>query len=257
MLAGFFPGTFCFVPAEAQTLIRGRILDTRGSPISHARVNTDLDSAVVRVNAFGEFMIRATRAGLLSIQARAVGFYPDRRRLLISGQDTISVVFRLEPAAQALESLAVTAPAPVPARMQPFEERRRAGFGKFFTRELLRSQEHRPLGDVLSQTAGVRLVRRPTRCGGGFAVAVRGGATSQPWMRCATGDRFPVACYVSVFLDGISLYTTGSIEPIDINQFAVNGLEAIELYRGPSETPIQYLGTGSACGALVLWTRSI
>jgi hypothetical protein len=139
--------------------------------------------------------------------------------------------------------------------MQPFEDRRRAGIGKFFTSDLLRSQVHRPLSDVLSQTPGVRLVRRPTRCGAGFAVATRGATTPQPWMRCATGDRFPVACYVSVFLDGISLYTTGSIEPIDLNQFAVNGLEAIELYRGPSETPIQYQGTGSACGALLLWTR--
>ena len=35
----------------------------------------------------------------------------------------------------------------------------------------------------------------------------------------------------------------------------MSDLEGVEIYRGPSEAPIKYQTTGSACGVLLLWTR--
>ena len=46
-------------------------------------------------------------------------------------------------------------------------------------------------------------------------------------------------------------------EPPKIDDIAsIVSLEAIEIYRGPSETPIAYQNTGSACGVVLLWTRT-
>lgn len=63
----------------------------------------------------------------------------------------------------------------------------------------------------------------------------------QQWMRCGP-TRIPMepACYFAIVLDGARFWVPGSGEPPDINQFTVQGIQAIEIYRGPAETPIQY-----------------
>jgi outer membrane receptor for ferrienterochelin and colicin len=32
-------------------------------------------------------------------------------------------------------------------------------------------------------------------------------------------------------------------------------VEAIEVYRGASEIPVQYNGSGAMCGAILIWTK--
>jgi len=123
---------------------------------------------------------------------------------------------------------------------------------------MLAPREYTTLSNILALTAGLTLVRRPSECGGGFAVASGRGiaGTWKPWMTCYVGMPFAAACYVAVYLDGIRIWAPGPKEPIDINRYRVNELEGIEVYRGPSETPTQYQMTGSACGVVLLWTRT-
>lgn len=65
-----------------------------------------------------------------------------------------------------------------------------------------------------------------------------------------------VECYLQIFLDGVRVYSmTLPGLPPRIEQYTVNGLEAIELYSGGAQVPSQYGGTGAACGTLVLWSR--
>jgi hypothetical protein len=159
-----------------------------------------------------------------------------------------------------LESLNVAAPAPAPvvAKMVEFEERRRSGPGRFLTRAELAKREDSPLSDVLRMVAGLNLVRRPAECGDGFSLATgRGGAYRWlPWMNCS-GFAMAGACYVTIYLDGARLWTWGQQEIPDVDKLLTVGtLEGIEIYRGPSETPTKYQTTGSACGAMLLWTRS-
>ena len=45
-------------------------------------------------------------------------------------------------------------------------------------------------------------------------------------------------------------------EPPNLDDLQVVAMQAIELYRGPSELPTQYQATGSACGAILLWSRT-
>jgi hypothetical protein len=68
---------------------------------------------------------------------------------------------------------------------------------------------------------------------------------------------FPLACYLSIYVDGVRVWAPGQAEPPNVDQVAsIVSLEAIEIYRGPSETPIMYQNTGSACGTVLLWTRT-
>ena len=244
------------VPGWGQTLTRGSVRDLSGRPVPQAEILIDSDGGRFQMADSGSFAILVLETGPITVWARAIGYYPDRRRLLLAGGDTVTILFRLERTAQQLDSVAVVASESGVGRMQPFEERRRAGIGRFYTREVLSDREHSTLGDVLRMTAGIRLVRRPPDCGSGFAIATRGVITAQPWMSCSTRIPFPVACYMAVYLDGIRIWVPGDIEPVNIDQFRVNSLEGIEVYRGPAETPMQYQGTGNACGALLLWTRT-
>jgi hypothetical protein len=70
-------------------------------------------------------------------------------------------------------------------------------------------------------------------------------------------------CPMQIYMDGIKIFeprsagggAAAAIQPPDINQFVVAQLEAIEVYRGPAETPPEFAGTGSRCGTVVLWSR--
>jgi len=243
----------------AQTILVGTVT-SEGRVVAYAEVSVAPGGLLTKTDDRGRFSLVLHDLGLISVFVRAVGYYPQTRKFLLSGEDTVSVAFQLERAPQQLESLTVEAKrTTVVGKMQAFEEHRAAGFGSFFTRDMLAGMEHLPLSDVLRRTTGLRFVKRPTVCGGGLALTSgRGGAvTWQPWMICYTWPApFPTECYLAIYVDGTRVWTPGSKEPPDINQFSVSLLEGIEIYRGPGETPIQYQITGSACGVALLWTRT-
>jgi Carboxypeptidase regulatory-like domain/TonB-dependent Receptor Plug Domain len=241
----------------AQTLVTGRV--TGGSrPLAHAEVTIEPGQGGTMTDSGGRYRLTVAVAGIVRISARAVGYFPDSRRIILAGNDTLRVDFALDPTAQQLDSVTVNAPAvPVRGKMAAFEERRAAGIGRFFTREMLAQQEHSSMDNVLRMVAGLQLVRRPADCGGGYALATnRGGFVNwQPWMQCA-GLPMVAACYLAIYLDGARYWAPAASEPPpDVSQFTIQGLEGIEVYRGPAETPIQYQMTGSACGVAILWTR--
>jgi hypothetical protein len=59
-----------------------------------------------------------------------------------------------------------------------------------------------------------------------------------------------------VYLDGVKLYSTGSTQPPP-NMTTLNGhtVVAVEYYAGGASTPIEYGGTNTSCGTLLIWTR--
>jgi hypothetical protein len=53
-------------------------------------------------------------------------------------------------------------------------------------------------------------------------------------------------------LDGVPIHVDADF---NINNFILpHVLEGVEVYTGPSEAPIQYLGN-STCGVVLLWTQ--
>lgn len=248
----------------AQTVVRGRVVDGNRAGLGDAEVFVDPTGSPVTTSAAdGSFLLELPGGGVVVIGARKVGFEPEFRRILIANDDTLTVTFSMRATGQVLAPLVVEAPAaaPISAKMREFDERRRAGLGRFLTREMLAKREHSALTDVLRMTAGLQFVRRPAECGGGFAITSgRGGVSKRlEWMRCRTPPQIPfnVACYLAIYLDGTRIWYPGDVEPPNVdNLISVVGLEGVEIYRGPAETPIRYQGTGAACGVLLLWTRT-
>jgi hypothetical protein len=65
----------------------------------------------------------------------------------------------------------------------------------------------------------------------------------------------PICRQVNLYLDGLLLSKNAGVPLPDIDQFVpVEWVEAIEVYRRPSEIPAEFLGN-AACGVVAIWTR--
>lgn len=116
-----------------------------------------------------------------------------------------------------------------------FYERRARGLGTFLSRADLDARQPVVLSDALRTVPGVRILPD------GLATSV----TS------SRGTHRPGACVMAVFVDGVF-----AAQP-DLDAIPPETVEALEVYRGPSELPPQFNSASldATCGAIVVWTR--
>jgi hypothetical protein len=246
----------------AQTLVTGVVTGDSARPLAGAIVEIASVGRRATANARGAYTLVIDHAGAYSIEARAMGFSSSVRAVRLGSGDTLRLDFALSPVPQELAPVVVTVEEALPTeRMRGFEERRRLGFGRFITRDMLDQREHDTVSGILRGMAGVRMVRRPTACGDGYSAATGRGIASVGLSQatasatCGGGTPLPAACYMVIYVDGVRLWAPGTPDPPDFEHMRNNNYEGVEVYRGPSELPIQYQGTGAACGAILLWTR--
>lgn len=239
--------------AHGQTVIAGRVTGN-GQPVANAEVS--IDSLRARTTDAGRFVLHPARADTVEIFVRAVGFRPATSRVSLAANDTTVADFDLAAVAQTLDSVNVEARAAViTARMQGFEDRRKMGIGHFVTREFLAGNEHSIVSNVLRRS-NIRLVQRPSACGGGYAVATsRGGSANTSSPACAR-TLMPPACYAPVYIDGVPIWGPGWGPPPNVDLFKVIDLEGVEVYRSAIEAPLQFQTFRSPCGVILFWTRT-
>ena len=56
-------------------------------------------------------------------------------------------------------------------------------------------------------------------------------------------------CEYTYYVDGLKWNA-----PLDELPYRTSDLYSVEIYRGPSETPGQFLNSDSRCGVMVFWT---
>jgi hypothetical protein len=246
----------------AQTLVTGTVTGDSARPISGAILEIKAAARSTTTNARGAYALQVDRSGSYVLEVRALGFSSASRALRLGSGDTLQVNFTLAPVPQELEPIVVTEAEPLPTGiMRGFEERRRLGFGRFLTRDMLAERDHDTVAGILRGIAGMRMVRRPTDCGGGFSAATGRGIAAVELSKgtgglvTCSGKPMPAGCYMSVYVDGVRIWAPGSVDPPDFDRMRNNQYEGVEIYRGPAELPIQYQGTGAACGAILLWSR--
>lgn len=123
-----------------------------------------------------------------------------------------------------------------------FRHRSERGLGWYFDREEIERLRPSRVTDLLRHVPGVNLVSSGS---GMQRVASVGRARGRN-------------CSAQVFIDGMLVnggigQETGGV-PID-NYVSPASLEGVEVYRGSSTVPAEFLNDGSPCGVIVLWTR--
>jgi hypothetical protein len=236
---------------------RGRVVTPKGTPIAGALVAVAETDSVYATGSDGRFEVRNLPSGRLRVRIRAIGFQAFGAEFTLpSGRRLVDTTLILQPAAQLLDSVVVTAKAPafVAGKMIDVERRMKSGFGRFLTKVQLRDPLQGGLDTQLRRFGRMRLAPLCYGIGLGAISATHG--DSPVAVRCGK-DRL-MGCFMAVFLDG-SLYWSPDMgdvaEPPDLSKFNPLDLEAVEVYRSAAELPIEFGGTNMACGVLLLWTR--
>ena len=215
--------------------VRGSVVDSAGRPIAGALLSVDGTPGLVSTDAQGLFLLANLPPGARVVRVRAVGWKP------------VAFEIDLEPGAErtgkiALEHAVVQLPdlrtagdssevTPAGRRMAGFEFRRRHNAGTFRDRAAIERMNALVAGDLLRNIPGVRVISGSTD-------------SHVKFMRCS--ER------VSAWIDGDRVRTAGPDEALGL--IHPNDIEAIEIYRGLSQIPAEFLD--DSCAAIVISTRA-
>ncbi len=207
-----------------------------------------------RSDSSGRFVIDAS-VGQVRLQARAVGFFPLDTALTLRG-GVQTATFRMVRTVQQLEPTIIEAVLPYgkPVRYQhtgrfdDFYERRAKRPGTFFTREDIETSGRNTAMELMSTAPGVTV---NWRNGSAIVRVARCTATSIYGALRDRGDSDHL--WLSVFIDGqrIGRFGQGQIETLA--QLKADEIETMEVYRGPSQLPLEAIG--DACAAVFITTR--
>ncbi len=256
-------------PAPAQILVHGVLLD--------AASNAPIPSAVVALtgtggqwrgemvtDSVGAFAFQDVRPGTYRLRTSRVGYRESRGALRLTADSIVQLELKMAMARVQLEPVTVVARARrgVSPVLQGFYARMEQGQGRFVTREEIQSR--RP-GRVTDMLRGIpNITSHGSRQGTGGGTITRG----------SSGDR----CTVVVWIDGMMVSqpsamgtaTGGSAfrsprgagggggprEDQSIDDYVhPNDVEGIEVYRGESDTPAEFMTRWVSCGTVVIWTR--
>lgn len=244
-----------------QHVVQGRVVDTTDAGIAGVEVAFPSLTKSVLTDSSGRFRLTNIAGGPRRILVRKIGYQPlDVMRTLMA--DTVTLEVRMAPSEVVLPTIEVTARGmtPVPKKLERWAARRENGRGTFFDEAFLRDNENRALRDILRRVQGIHLVRFDDRAGVAAASGTsrnRNLSFSRPSLAEQEARKgTPLACYMSVYLDGAMIWNANSMSrPPNLDDFALNQMAAIEVYRTAAEIPPEFNAMGADCGVLSMWTR--
>jgi len=231
-------GVITVQPGEIPTsAVFGRVSSMLGSSIGSASVLVNGRVAAVTDTA-GLFRVERVGQGLNLVETRRIGYVPGVFEVeLEADQAELDMSVSLYPVPIQLEEIVVSAQRTVyvAGRLREFYERRRSGLGRYLTRWEIEALAPLNISDLLGRFPALRIVE---------------GSFGRTGIQIGRGR--VQGCNPKIYLDGVPMLVDADF---NINNFVMpQFLEGVEVYTGPSEAPIQYLGT-STCGVIMIWTR--
>ncbi len=239
--------------ATAQVRVSGRVIaNDTGEPIAGADVTARstggrfLRHAVT--DSAGRFMFIIQRTAAIDLRANHPAYAANTAPTLHFDEHTfLEVEIRLDPDAILLAPLAVVGRSVERSPfLDEFRERVKRGLGIYITRSQIDRKRPMFVTDLLRDVPGVQL---------------RGaGSGSRPVV--TMGRSSGQACAARIFVDGMLLNPTmltpsgprSDIFRID-DLVHPSSVEGIEIYRGMSVTPPEFLTADAECGVIAIWTR--
>jgi len=254
-IASLLPFLLAFATPLAAQSVRGKVLDAAtGEPVPQASVSAvtveGRGAGQTRAGPDGTFHMELRAAGTFRLRAERAGYQPTvTDTVAVDVRETLEVELRLTAGAVAIEPLRVTARVAPPHRrsleMSGVYDRARAGFGQRLYREDLDRQYNSTLGQILARVTGVTRYQV-----GPHEYIIFNRARAIGTLQGATST----ACLPTLYIDGTRAAYGGGT---DINSLVTpQQIEAVELYSSAANIPIQYNGSGSACGVILIWTRA-
>ncbi len=246
-------------PATAQVRLMGRVIDdTSDRPLMAARVTlTSADGRVLQrteTDDVGEFTFEVNgKVSAVRLQVQRLSYKQNTTPVLhFDGHAFFQLEVRLDPDAILLAPLEVVAwskvePSPL---LENFKRRVETGGGYYITRADVEARRPLYTTDLLRDVPGLTVMGS----GSGLrpAVQVSGRSTTA---QLATG------CPTQIWIDGFLLNRRpagGSAPTEDFrldDAVSPGSIEGIEVYKGLSSVPAEFLNDDAKCGVIAIWTR--
>lgn len=216
--------------------VSGTVRDSAGAPIAGADVSIPAAHLLTRTGEAGTFSLDRVPAGRVELSVRRLGYAPQTLQLdLPVTGDTLTVHMVAKP----LDLPGMEISDQAKRRLlwiEDFYRRMVHGQGTYVTRQDIASRHATRLSDALLGVPGLSLVRRGVHGGMGI--------------RFMNSSVIRRDCVPQYWLDGVRA------DDVEIDDFSPTDIEGVELYQGPSTTPLQFSqGATTKCGAVVIWTR--
>ncbi len=221
--------------------LRGIVVRTAdGRPLADAQISI-AGGSQTRSNERGEWMLTDAPAGTRMIDVRALGYYPERRRVdVVPGSPSVSV--SLSTLEAVLDTVRVRS-SRLGGDATGFETRRMSGIGHFYTPADIARWQPVVLSEIFRLVPGVRLE------------FVTGGVDRRITVRGPFGE-----CEPSIYINGQPMTTFSGRSVVTLTADDLDtwvrphDVIGIEVYTGET-TPVQYQQGMSGCGSILIWTK--
>lgn len=216
--------------------LAGQVRSADGAPLDRATITLFGSTARDTTGRDGRFALEALPAGTHTLEARVIGWIPQRVTVDLTSGAADTVVVTLT------ERVTTLAPVSIAGRsqstgtvMQEFMRRRRQGTGRFLTADQIEKRAAFSVGDLLRAVPGVRIENN-----------------------LFDQNIFVRNCTPHVFIDDTYLQNGASTLSYLVRPEEVAG---IEVYSSLVSTPPQFqrmdagAGVGGGCGSIVVWTK--
>lgn len=234
-LAGWSQDELRITLEAARSRLSGRVLDhLTGDPVRDATITLVGTQLVQTSRHDGRFAFSPLPVGRYVLRVRHVSFRDFADSVRLGAESNTEVTVRVVAGAIPLPALVVDVRSRHLDRVGFFERKAR-GTGEFLTRSQIEAKHPLTGTDVVRGVPGVRvLALRP------------GGARS-----ITTGRG---SCRFRYLVDGNRMGPD-----FEMDEIPPHWIEAVEIYRGPSEVPAQFSSwprsLPAACGVILVWTR--
>lgn len=218
--------------------LAGIVRDSAGQPPRDARVAVSGVAGEWRTSASGGFVVRGIPAGAHVVAVNTMGFVRERRLVEVAAQDSATLDLSMTRLVTTLPVVTVEERRRFDALKSEIESRHRLGFGyRADSAELAR------LPGVMEafNFPGVR-----TRSSQGRWFISMTGVYTMPSKK---GSGITMTCAPTIWIDG-------SIADIDyLNELTKDEIGLIEVYTSAAGAPMQYAGTRTNCGVVLVWRK--
>lgn len=217
-------------PREPLAILVGRVADSTGAPISGARISVQPGSSRTTVTSdSGMFRFDSLAAGPNEFAVRRIGFDPITFSAALKPGKISRVKVVLSASTQGLPAMAISDTAS--HWLDAFDRRRDKHVGTFITRADFQKWEPKSSLDIVRGVPGVE-------------ISMVGGVSRVLFTRTVTRKCAP------------TMYIHGSPFSGQLDDLAVDEIEALEIYTGLSQIPPEFDRVGrNVCAVINIWTR--
>lgn len=236
------------VRASAQVTVRGFVRSTDGKTIAAAEVGDRASGLKTYSDSAGGFVLADIPLGDRTLDVRRIGFAPQQFPITLVAGKNRNVALVLSPLAQSLPDVQVADKMAKPARYantrryDDFYTRRAQGLGTFLTREDIDRLFKTNTPELLQGVPGMRV----RRVGNDWKIQSLQCQMGLPGISDKLSDP---STYIRVFINGMDVGDASQLTLVNPAE-----IEAMEIYKGPGELPVEARGKG--CAAIFIWTRN-